>query len=79
MSTVSTTFALSAEQAAPRGFSLSTEISLPWRLVAAAIALFGTADIACLEVSEIAGTSMYFGAYGLFAGAATMFINRKAR
>ena len=67
------------ERAVSRRPSVSLEISVPWRLLAVAIALLGTADIVAIDVSSTGATGMLFGAYGLVATASTMFITRRGR
>lgn len=74
-----TTYTGAGSAVATRRISLNLEISIPWRLLAMGISLFGGADIVGMEGSSGAATGMFFGSYALLAASLTMFISRSGR
>jgi uncharacterized membrane protein len=74
-----TGYAAAAQSARVSGFSLTTEIALPWRLMAIGVVLFGAADIVAGQGAVGAATSMFFGSYGVIAAAFTLLLSRKGR
>ena len=75
-----TTFTATKTSVAPsRVPVIHTEVAVPWRLLAAGICLFGSADIVGMEGFSGASTGMFFAAYTSFAASLTMFINKSGR
>lgn len=62
-----------------RRSTITFEIALPWRLLAAAICLFGSADIVGMEGLSGIATGMFFAAYASLAASLTMLITKSGR
>jgi hypothetical protein len=76
---MTTTFA-AVHRAQAESLSIpKSEISVPWRLLAIGICLFGSADIVAMEGMSAGATATFLGAYTSFAASLTMFLTKAGR